>query len=760
MTVDLVRAGGPAGQIYKGAVHLQDGPTGRTLHAVVVQSRIEEPAIWEVHIRAAAIDISRLPWWTGTIDVGITDGEPSGAPDHISIAGGPPQSALDADVSAGDLAIEREGYERTGVPGTQVKMDFERGAFYDAPFPSDDLQKDDGSIPLDGFPNPGGNFFVSQTLAELRKGANGFGVSSGIFLETTAAVDTQQLPDIHSSVAPNSPVFLIGVDPEAKDFLRRYPVDTHFESDAGPFGARNLLSLLPLQGVPLREGTRYAAVVLRDLRDASGNEMGVSESLVKIREGVRPAGLANRSFVRYREALSSLEEAGVAPGRVAGLAVFSTGTPTRELMTFRDAVLQRPLPQLDHALQRKEVFDDYCVYESSIAMPVYQGGRPPFFAGGGAWQKDADGNPVLQSEETANFVLTVPRKPVPEAGFPLVVFSRTGGGGERPLVDRGPRATHGGPSIQAGAGPAQEFARAGFAGVSVDGPHGGRRNITGLDEQLLMFNFLNPAAMRDNVRQSALELVLLAHVMGQLTVDARDCPGVEADEPSAVSFDLGRLALMGHSMGATIAQPVLAAEPLYRAAILSGAGASWLENIVHKQSPLEVKPVAEWILLYPLLHRALHEYDPVLSLVQWAGEASDGPAYNRLLGERGPEVVEPHILMLQGIVDTYILPPIANATSLSLGLDLAGAELDGTNPALAGFRPLDDVFSLADGKQLPLPAAGNKDDHGRRRTAVVVQHPEDGIEDGHEVVFQTDAPKRQYRCFLETFAAGTPSVCP
>ena len=43
-------------------------------------------------------------------------------------------------------------------------------------------------------------------------------------------------------------------------------------------------------------------------------------------------------------------------------------------------------------------------------------------------------------------------------------------------------------------------------------------------------------------------------------------------------------------------------------------------------------------------------------------------------------------------------------------------------------------------------------------TAVVVQEKEDGVEDGHEVVFQTEAPKHQYRCFLESLKSGLPEV--
>ncbi|MCC7078621.1 MAG: hypothetical protein IT198_15990 [Acidimicrobiia bacterium] len=757
-TVHVSRVVWFGGSFHAGVLTIRDSSSGRTTHARVLQTRLADAPEGGVRLPAAGVDVSRSPWWTGRFDLVVTDGGPGGV-DHLATRHGPRDLDLDADVIRGDLVIEREGIEQTGIPGTQVRMRFARDrGFYSAPFPSDDLQSEDGSIPLSGFPNPDHVLFVDKTLTEIREHADGFGVSSGVFFQTTGAIDPDQLPDVHESVSSGARVFLVGVDPLRPDYLRRYPVDASFTTDGGPFGAANLLSLLPLQGVPLLEGTRYAAVVLRDVVDAYGQPLGVSDSMLSLVNGERPEGLPEGSFREYLEALGALEESGVPRERVAALAVFTTGPPTRQLGVFREDVLSRPLPSLREPLRREEVFPEFCVYESTIPMPVYQKGRPPFFTGGGEWQTDEDGTPLLQTYELANFVLTLPRKPMPESGFPLVVFSRTGGGGERPLVDHGPKSRRGG-SIEAGTGPALNLARAGFAGVSVDGPHGGRRNVTGLDEQLLMFNFLNPAAMRHNVRQSALELILLAHVMEQISVDPADCPDLFTTGGAAVRFDMERLGLMGHSMGATIAQPVLALEPRYGAAVLSGAGASWLENIVHKESPLDVKPLAEWILLYPLRSLELTEHDPALSLVQWAGEPSDAPAYNRLLSLRPAGVPAAHVLMLQGIVDTYILPPIANTTSLSMGLDLAGEPLDTGHPGLLRFRPLEELLHLAGGRRIPLPASGNKVDDGALRTAVVVQHPEDGIEDGHEIIFQTEAPKQQYECFLETFAEGVPEVC-
>jgi hypothetical protein len=115
--------------------------------------------------------------------------------------------------------------------------------------------------------------------------------------------------------------------------------------------------------------------------------------------------------------------------------------------------------------------------------------------------------------------------------------------------------------------------------------------------------------------------------------------------------------------------------------------------------------------------------------------------------------------MMQGIVDHYIMPPIADTASLSMGLDLAGPELDGTVPEIAMFPPVGTLLDLVGGQTIALPASGNATGPGGVKvTAVVTQHPEDGIEDGHEVVFQTEAPKHEYRCFLEGLKKGVPKV--
>jgi hypothetical protein len=672
-------------------------------------------------------------------------------------------------------------------PAPVISMDFSRPELFAAPFPAQDLLEN-GRLDLHAYPGrelgqdvlqaigerslttllgPGITqyvrddlFFVSSALGALEDQGRGFGLNSGIFfrvdlpgnphderidlLEPDLAA-SWSLPDREQSVQRDSTVFLIDVDQASASFLRRYPVDVHFSSKHTQYRPGFVLSVVPWQGQPLAPGRLHAAVVM----SAAGGKEPFAQPgfLAQLASGRATPQLSASARADYDRAVAALALDGVDFRQVAGLAVFQTDDPLAALSlglqsARKDGIVSEGAPV------KTELYPDYCVYHSTVQLPVYQRGTPPFIPTGGEWAYGADGAPVLQHRERANVWVTLPRRAPPAGGFPLVVFIRTGGGGARPLIERGVSDASWNLLVP-GTGPAMEFARAGFAAISVDGPHGGLRNVLGLDEQVLVFNFLNPGALRDNIRQTAIEQALLADWAGSLTVDATDCPGLAQ---ASVGFDAEHVALMGHSMGATIAPLVAALEPRYRAIILSGSGSSWIENVLHKQKPWPVEELAEILIGY--LPLELDRYDPVLSVVQWAAEGADPLNYNRyLLNEARGQAR--HVLMFQGIVDHYIMPTIANAESASLGVDVGGQALDADTPELWGSQTLDDALRWSGRQRLPYPISGNREG----RTAVVVQHRADAIRDGHEVVFQTEPPKVQLRCFLRSWrSAGTPVV--
>ncbi len=637
-----------------------------------------------------------------------------------------------------------------------------RKSFYDGPFPSDDLfgtvsAGTDGpaelTLKLD-VPNPDSVVTVDQCRTLLQRDANGFSQTGAIYFRAGAPLDPASLPSsLTASLRDDASVYLVSLD-DPPAMRRKHPVEVAFLADGGPFGDKNLLAILPLQGVPLKPGVRYVAVVTRAVAYADGTHPTQAPEIQLLKaSALNLDPTAVQPWTRYVDALVA-EPDFLAGPNVAAFALFTTDNRAGDMtQAHEDAQKNHPVVGPPSAPTLTDTFGNFCVFQSTVQVPVYQHGTPPYSSDGGDWRWSAGTigshfGPVFDHMETARIWFSVPRKPLPTAGFPTVFFIGTGAGGDRGMVDRGACAEVGcGGADVPGSGPAMEFARVGWAGIQIDGTLEGIRNTTGGNEDFLLFNVFNIAALRDNIRQSALEIALLPDALQAYTFDTSACPGA----PPQFRMDNGHFALMGHSMGASIAPLALYAQPLFQTAILSGAGGSFINNIMDKQLPMPVRPIAEGLLGYDVRGRTLTKFDPALTLFQWATEPADSPPYGPALVRNAAK--PRNILMFQGIVDHYILPSIAQATSLSMGLDLVGPDLAAVNPEENSLlQPhLTDLLPLVGRAQLPFPASGN----APGVTAVVVQNPGDAYKDGHEVNFQTPKPKSQYRCFLTDVAADT-----
>jgi hypothetical protein len=633
--------------------------------------------------------------------------------------------------------------------GPPFAMDFTRqSSLFDAPFPSADLQRLDGTINLHGWGNPDHVQLIDQCLALITRDARGFSQTGAIYLRAGAEIDATTLPALATSITADASVFLLAVDADSPEYLKKRPIEVAFLPDGGPLGDKNLLAILPLQGAPLHAATTYAAVVTRKVKYLDGKAPAQPPAMLDaLKSGYAPPGMTDEVGALYAAAWTALATL-MPPAEIAALAVFRTDDRAAEMLTvYGDAAQHHPVTALASAPTLTDTFEKYCVFESKLDVPVYQSGTPPYTSEGGDWQFDAKGQPIFNHMETGRIWFSVPRQPLPTAGFPTVVFIGAGGGGERAFVDRGVAVSQGfTTAVVPGSGPAQEFARVGWAGVQIDGTLEGIRNTTHGNEDFLLFNVFNPAALRDNVRQSALEVRLVADALKNVQFDASACPGA-----GQFSVHAQHLAVMGHSMGASILPLTMSDKSPFMAAILSGAGGSYIMNVMDKLLPLAVKPIAEGLLGYDARGRSLTRHDPALTLFEWAVEASDSQIYGPRILTRQPR---PHVLMLQGLVDHYILPSIANAFSLAAGLDLAGPALDAQSAELValGQQSLATLLPLFGKAPLPFPVSGNA--ANGQVTAVVVQNMGDSIEDGHETNFQTERPKQLYRCYLADIAAG------
>ena len=436
-----------------------------------------------------------------------------------------------------------------------------------------------------------------------------------------------------------------------------------------------------------------------------------------------------------------------------------------------------PDPNGDHPwITSDGKFSEFCVYRADISMPVYQTSaptnmlvNPPVihqrirFNNLGVPQLDHNDDGV-NGRPKGRIFITIPREgPMPSNGFPVVVLAREGGGGDVPLVSRGTSGDFPGYgagtspttctgfvpgdvcAAQPGEGPALYFARAGYAGVQIDDTYGGLRRYMAdpfsriEEEDNLIFGNKgsNEWAIRDNIRQMALELAVLGartlntNPFGAVS-DIGNCTRIKCTYSSAggntdpsvgreccdvdlngnatgacdpnnpnppapvlqpnigipFRFDTSQLAIMGHSVGASVVPLALSAmdngRPIYKRAILSGSGGSFITNALHKQEPAfdpipfvtgrhGLRDLAEsWVELDRGL---MSEGDPALGVVAMALEPGDTPVYDWELNWQvmNGNVDQPspgYILNFQGIVDHYIQPPTSNAQALAMGLGL------------------------------------------------------------------------------------------
>ncbi|MCC6217297.1 MAG: hypothetical protein IT376_20740 [Polyangiaceae bacterium] len=635
--------------------------------------------------------------------------------------------------------------------GATQLLSFEAAApFWAAPFPIEHRARPDGSLVVADFPNPFGNATLAQLVALLEGGRAGFSLNGAIFLPFDAPLDSARLPATPAaSIELASPVLLVALD--GPDRGRRVP----FEATVLPaqtFSPENLLVVLPVQGVPLRPLTRYAVLVRASLGDAAGHPLGAPPALEALRAGVPPEGAHGASAIdAYGALFAWARTAGIAEREIAAATVFTTGDPRAELLGWRDAIASRPAAF--SSARAEEDHDLYCVVRATIELPVFQRGPKPYAAPGtGQLVTDPAGALVEQERDRVDVLLTVPKRPMPPTGYPLLVYAAGAEGTARQVLDRTASAADPDAGLgPRGHGPARQLARRGVGALGFPTVHAWERNATGLDGGLLDFwNTSNLGAFRDNLRQAALDVTTLLVAASALELDASLCPGAGAAS-GKLRYDPGSLFFYGHSTGSTIGGMVVPLEPAVRAAMLSGAGGTWLQSLTMARSPFEFANVVRFLLsLDP--DDIADRFDPPLTLFQTVMEPVDMTSWARHvatepLGGRASR----DLLLVEGVVDTYHFPRMASAYGMALGADVIEPAAEETWRA---------EYALVGRGGVQAPARGNVvGSDGAPRTVVTLQREAPPGIDGHYVPFEWPDVQYRYGCFFATAATG-PRVVP
>jgi len=681
--------------------------------------------------------------------------------------------------------------DRVGVtfsdPGSEIAMVLDLSAdvgateigprfrFFNQPWPFDLRLGADGKAAVASYPlydGPGlfrdiARAEVMQIKLAAAEHMEGWPTATQVYLLTTDAVDRSALPaetvDYRSDAAP---IQLVDIDPDSPEHGRRFPLEVGVNVDEEIYRPANLLQVLPQQGFQLREDTTYAVIATTDVPGVGGKTLKPTRELCGLLAGEAPeAPLGEDAVEVYAPLAAFLDDEDIDHTSIGAATVFTTGAPTERMIDVAAWFAEQDPPAPSAPLTKTEEFDDYCVYSGTWTVPGVQLGEKPYLERdtGGVIQFDGDGDPIVQYTREAPFVVTVPKAPMPPTGYPLLFYIHGTGGESTQVYARG-RVNELG-LREPGGGPAKIAANRGW-GASGMGGHLATEDQGDLSlGGFVPYNFFNLQAMRDNFIQMTGEHILFRRVLDTLTWDVSDCPGADtsAGPGGLAAFDPAFHVVHGQSLGSYLAGLVAANDPEpWQGAILTGAGGSWSEFALGPTVPFTLDEVLELVLAMPD-GEELDLWHPIIQLATLTIEGANNiPHLYNILREPLNGREAPHVFVIEGHIDLQVTVRLQRALVAALGVDFAGEDVFEIPPGVPigeDGRIVQTVL-LAGGEQLDYPVAGNFEVPAQgAKTAVVVRYPEDGIQEGHNVVFQREEPKHQIGCFLEDIAAGrTPQI--
>lgn len=577
-------------------------------------------------------------------------------------------------------------------------------AYGRAPFPSD-AQRDGlhlGRITgLEGMAKQ-----HADLIAAHLETLDGYGLRPTVEFFVEGSVDPESVPALTRSL--DDALIVLDVDPDTGEDGAAIRYEWRYNDE------RHVISGSPAMGTQLREGTRYAAVLTTGVRSADGSPIFGAKELGLLEENPPARWQTTADAYMRVKALPALE------GRIAGITVFTTQRASDVLVSARNAIANTavaPVPTLAFA-DPAIVFDTPAKLDALLgsATRVTSGPR----TGQERWGTDnatgmahdhiavvatgtttiarfvgddtgtdgpedetftigAGGVPLVRAIDTIPITVILPTGTVPATGFPVVIFGHGLGGSRRDALNL-----------------AEPLCAQGFAVVAIDMlNHGSRLSPTdnannfgskpaftgnrgirdgfsdesGSTAYFAFFeSFLNLSAMRDTIRQSALDFARVA----MLVQTKPSLAALAAPYATTPKLDATRVAYLGESFGTIVGSDLAAIEPSIGFYVLDVAAGGIVDQAFPNSASIGdvAMPLAEQ--LYRTQGR-LDRFHPLVGTLQSIFDGADSLTFARhVLKDRltidGNVITKRHVLIIEAMNDETVPNVSTEALARSFGL--------------------------------------------------------------------------------------------
>jgi dienelactone hydrolase len=605
----------------------------------------------------------------------------------------------------------------------------EAPAYGTTPFPTDALREGNHLAVLRGLDTIVDRHadVVAAHLASL----DGFGVRPLVEIFVTGELDEDSIPARTSALADAAAV--IDIDPTSPERGRVIAMDWHYDAE------RRVLQAAPVSGELLREGTRYAGFVTTAVKPLQ-------------RASAFDALPANGRWQTTAEALRELDDmqrAGAIADEIAGITVFTTQHATAPLLAARSIVDGLPPSDLsfpDPAI----IFSGTAALDRVIGVATRASEGPR--AGLERWGNDnptgiahehvgvigtgqmtiarfrSDDSktdlpddetfadpPSIVAMDTIPVTFILPGSPMPADGYPVVIYGHGLGASRDQLLSFAEPLTSRGYAIvgidMAGHGsrfdPTDQLANMANQLQSFSGDSSlrdGFGDVTGLVTQFDFFEgFLGVSAVRDSIRQSALDLGRVAQMIRRTDLDLSALAGPGSANPK---LDARRIAYLGESFGTVVGSVFSAIEPNVDLYVLDVPGGGILDRLLPASAEIGSLAIPLIDSIYDPKQR-IDRFNPLLGMMQSVVDGADPLTYApHVLRDRftinGTQLGPRSIVCLEVLGDQVLSNEGTDALARGLGLDVLAPNL----------APPDGLVSIDS------PAAGNRDG----QTAILVQY--------------------------------------
>jgi pimeloyl-ACP methyl ester carboxylesterase len=581
-----------------------------------------------------------------------------------------------------------------------------------SPFPTDALLEGRNIGPIAGLERMAKQHFdlIGAHLSTL----DGWGLRPTVQFFIEGEIDPDTIPeDVTRSL--DDALIVLDVDPDTGEDGAALPFEWRYVHDSATH--RNFIAGSPAMGTQLREGTRYAAIVTTDVKAPDGTSVFGALELAKL-ESDPPA-----RWKTTADAYLHVREFPELAGRVAGITVFTTQHASDTLVKARNEianVASVPAPTLAFE-------DDELIFDTPAKLTKLLGNAARDTTGPRAglerWGADnptgmahdhiaviatgtttiarfigddagtdgpddetflleRDGVAKVRSVDTIPITVILPKGPMPAAGFPVIVFGHGLGGSRKDMLNL-----------------AEPLCAQGYAMIGIDmWNHGLRLSPTDAGNNLgskpdftgdrtirdgfsddadgiayvaFFESFMNLSAIRDSIRQSALDISRVAMlVQTNPSLEELDAPFGS----TTPKFDKTRVAYLGQSFGTIVGTDLAAIEPSIGLFILNVAGGGLLDHIFPNSAKIGelAVPLAEQLYR---TQGTLDRFHPLVGAMQATFDGADSLTFARhVLKDRftiNNELVDRrHVIMIEAVGDEVMPNRATEALARSFGLHL------------------------------------------------------------------------------------------